>query len=182
MCDEAHCICPFYSHRHYQGCTLRVDNVQSRGEKIIVIMSKRTPRLRNGKSHSGSTPRFNPYISIYVACPLRKQDCTVSIHTHHDCGNVIMGTTSPDQGSQEYEEQHVHNVYEQVASHFSSTRYKVSLWLIHVRRCYRLTELQALANCPAIPPRAFSRIRWPRRWLRKREILECQPERLHCRL
>ncbi|KAI4103235.1 MAG: hypothetical protein LQ339_004338 [Xanthoria mediterranea] len=35
-----------------------------------------------------------------------------------------MGTTSPDQGSQEYEEQHVHNVYEQVASHFSSTRYK----------------------------------------------------------
>lgn len=27
----------------------------------------------------------------------------------------------------EYEEQHVHRVYEQIASHFSSTRYKVGL-------------------------------------------------------
>ena len=36
VCNEAHCKCPFHSHRHYQGCTLRVDNnVQSQGEKII---------------------------------------------------------------------------------------------------------------------------------------------------
>jgi hypothetical protein len=27
---------------------------------------------------------------------------------------------------QDYEEQHVHRVYEQIAGHFSSTRYKVS--------------------------------------------------------
>lgn len=147
------------------------------------MMSKQTPRLRNGKSHSGWTPRFQ-FVYQYL-CSLstaRKQDCTVRIYTHQDCGNVTMGTTSPDRGSQEYEEQHVHNVYEQIASHFSSTRYKVSLWLIHVRWCYRLTELQALANCPAIPSRASSRIRWPGRWLRKREILDCQPQRLHCRL
>lgn len=29
--------------------------------------------------------------------------------------------------SEEYEDQHVHQVYEQIASHFSSTRYKVGL-------------------------------------------------------
>jgi hypothetical protein len=31
---------------------------------------------------------------------------------------------SEQQGA-EYEEEHVHNVYEEIASHFSSTRYKV---------------------------------------------------------
>lgn len=29
--------------------------------------------------------------------------------------------------SEEYEDQHVHQVYEQIASHFSATRYKVGL-------------------------------------------------------
>ncbi|KAL8853370.1 MAG: hypothetical protein Q9221_001846 [Calogaya cf. arnoldii] len=35
-----------------------------------------------------------------------------------------MNTTSPDQSPEKYEEKHVHEVYEQIASHFSSTRYK----------------------------------------------------------
>ncbi|CAI6328296.1 unnamed protein product [Periconia digitata] len=33
-------------------------------------------------------------------------------------------TPDDSQGSQRYEEEHVHSVYEQIASHFSSTRYK----------------------------------------------------------
>jgi hypothetical protein len=33
-------------------------------------------------------------------------------------------------GQEAYEEEHVHSVYEQIASHFSSTRYKVGV--VHV--------------------------------------------------
>jgi hypothetical protein len=33
-------------------------------------------------------------------------------------------------GQEAYEEEHVHSVYEQIASHFSSTRYKVGI--VHV--------------------------------------------------
>ena len=32
----------------------------------------------------------------------------------------------PDKNPQAHEDEHVHAVYEQIASHFSSTRYKVS--------------------------------------------------------
>lgn len=32
----------------------------------------------------------------------------------------------PDDKGPAYEDEHVHQVYEQIASHFSSTRYKVS--------------------------------------------------------
>jgi len=35
-----------------------------------------------------------------------------------------MMDNTADRG-EDYEEQHVHTVYEQIASHFSSTRYKV---------------------------------------------------------
>ncbi|KAL8750964.1 MAG: hypothetical protein Q9199_006738 [Rusavskia elegans] len=35
-----------------------------------------------------------------------------------------MNTISPDQSPEKYEGKHVHEVYEQIASHFSSTRYK----------------------------------------------------------
>lgn len=36
-----------------------------------------------------------------------------------------MGLAS-EQDSRAYEEEHVHSVYQQIATHFSSTRYKVS--------------------------------------------------------
>jgi hypothetical protein len=39
--------------------------------------------------------------------------------------NSISSIMSEDQGGAEYESQHVHQVYEQIASHFSATRYKV---------------------------------------------------------
>jgi len=41
-----------------------------------------------------------------------------------------MSTTNQggDNAAYSYEEEHVHEVYEQIASHFSSTRYKVSTY------------------------------------------------------
>lgn len=45
---------------------------------------------------------------------------------------IKMSTEDPNQAEQHgenYEEEHVHAVYEQIASHFSSTRYKVFLSL-----------------------------------------------------
>jgi hypothetical protein len=38
-----------------------------------------------------------------------------------------MALNNPNDPPTAYEEQHVHAVYEQIASHFSSTRYKVCL-------------------------------------------------------
>jgi hypothetical protein len=40
-----------------------------------------------------------------------------------------------DAKSEQYEETHVHAVYEQIASHFSSTRYKV-WYSVHYPRNY----------------------------------------------
>jgi hypothetical protein len=43
-----------------------------------------------------------------------------------------MGLVS-EQASRAYEEKHVHTVYEQIATHFSSTRYKVSyIGIVHL--------------------------------------------------
>jgi hypothetical protein len=42
--------------------------------------------------------------------------------------NTTAGATAAATPGQEaYEEEHVHSVYEQIASHFSSTRYKVGI-------------------------------------------------------
>lgn len=39
--------------------------------------------------------------------------------------------TESEPHSEEYEAQHVHSVYEEIASHFSSTRYKVCVTIPH---------------------------------------------------
>jgi hypothetical protein len=42
--------------------------------------------------------------------------------------NTAAGSgTATTPGQEAYEEEHVHSVYEQIASHFSSTRYKVGI-------------------------------------------------------
>lgn len=38
--------------------------------------------------------------------------------------------SSQEQNGEEYEQEHVHSVYEQIASHFSSTRYKVGAFRV----------------------------------------------------
>ena len=43
---------------------------------------------------------------------------------HNNLDGVLMTYVGNIQDSTNYEEQHVHHVYEQIASHFSSTRYK----------------------------------------------------------
>jgi hypothetical protein len=44
-----------------------------------------------------------------------------------------MATSKPEARGEEYEAQHVHSVYEEIASHFSSTRYKVCVALRNLR-------------------------------------------------
>lgn len=62
---------------------------------------------------------------------------------------------TPTQGEASYEETHVHKVYEEIASHFSETRYKVcyfSLWFfIRQKDSYIAIEL-AMAGGRDIPP------------------------------
>jgi hypothetical protein len=53
--------------------------------------------------------------------------------------NTAAAATNP--GQEAYEEEHVHSVYEQIASHFSSTRYKVGIVLfvfphLHHQTCF----------------------------------------------
>ena len=43
-----------------------------------------------------------------------------------------------DVGGTAYEEEHVHTVYEQIASHFSSTRYKVGDFHVSLSRATAL--------------------------------------------
>ena len=56
-----------------------------------------------------------------------------------------MSTKEPSQTDhgEGYEEEHVHAVYEQIASHFSSTRYKVLL-----TSCSQGTQLISLSHGP----------------------------------
>jgi len=50
--------------------------------------------------------------------------------------------------SREYEEEHVHDVYQQIASHFSSTRYKVGSPDIIRRRVMTLMKSNQADDCP----------------------------------
>ncbi|KAL8895015.1 MAG: hypothetical protein Q9192_003902 [Flavoplaca navasiana] len=47
---------------------------------------------------------------------------------------MSMTTISADQNPHEYEKEHVHEVYEQIASHFSSTRYKAIAAILETLR------------------------------------------------
>jgi hypothetical protein len=47
-------------------------------------------------------------------------------------------------GQEAYEEEHVHSVYEQIASHFSSTRYKVGIFHIIIFILYQKISLYSL--------------------------------------
>lgn len=52
---------------------------------------------------------------------------------------------SPPLHPNSYEQEHVHAVYDTIASHFSSTRYKVCLHAIHLMPDTKLN--QAMAYC-----------------------------------
>jgi hypothetical protein len=53
-----------------------------------------------------------------------------------------VAVTTPTENEKSYEEEHVHSVYQTIASHFSDTRYKVS----DADHCVRLTTLANTAD------------------------------------
>lgn len=87
-----------------------------------------------------------------------------------------------------YEEEHVHQVYSQIAHHFSSTRYKVctksfssfSLFLAFDQRfllvpvCADCGASPALANSGAVPERTASRGHRAGHWMRQWQVPHCE--------
>lgn len=51
-------------------------------------------------------------------------------HSIHLCAPPYNSAMSKEEIGEAYEEEHVHTVYEQIASHFSSTRYKVCIPIV----------------------------------------------------
>ena len=69
-----------------------------------------------------------------------------------------------------YEEKNVHEVYQQIAQHFSSTRYKVCLtplipFLYFYISLLLLIILIAMANCRTVPPKPHRWGCWGRCWM-----------------
>lgn len=75
------------------------------------------------------------------------------------------------------EEQHVHKVYQEIAEHFSNTRYKVSKRLYLLRSEAPL--IPAMADCRTVPPTSASRSNWARYRLRKRKVPASQQKDMH---
>lgn len=77
-----------------------------------------------------------------------------------------------------YEETHVHQVYQEIADHFSQTRYKVChprlLWYIDLleadRRPSPLSYFLAMANRRTLPQVSITRFNRPRHRLWQREV------------
>ena len=88
--------------------------------------------------------------------------------------------------AEEYEAKHVHRVYEEIASHFSSTRYKVSPWYSVAKGrarasadCKARLMRSAMADRRALPPGSAGRVGRRRRGVRERQVPVGQPEGLH---
>lgn len=67
-----------------------------------------------------------------------------------------LDANEPGLDSKVYESRHVHHVYDQIASHFSSTRYKVcASWNLSIRPLALSSLLPSIRSCcPWIPCRA----------------------------
>jgi len=66
-----------------------------------------------------------------------------------------------DSNPTEYEEQHVHAVYDQIASHFSSTRYKARKSSLEETDSPLLILLLAMAHYRQLSCFAAHRLGWP---------------------
>lgn len=76
------------------------------------------------------------------------------------------------------EEQHVHKVYQEIAEHFSNTRYKVSKKQEAIPRP-KPPLIPAMADCRTVPPTSASRSNWARYRLRKRKVPASQQKDMH---
>jgi hypothetical protein len=92
----------------------------------------------------------------------------------HPCRLPMPKTVTPAQiedDPQAHEDQHVHAVYDKIASHFSSTRYKVSFSISEVSHFKFLSlNCKAMANYCPLPVYAVRWFCWSRRWNRERQI------------
>lgn len=69
-----------------------------------------------------------------------------------------------------YEEHNVHEVYQQIAQHFSSTRYKVGLSLCSVRCASDSTHSSAVACCGTFLAESGTRCCWARCGMRQWQV------------
>jgi hypothetical protein len=87
-------------------------------------------------------------------------------------------TVVNEHDSRAYEEEHVHRVYQQIAPHFSSTRYKVS----HVKRTFLglfCLLVIAVAHSRSFPTSPRTWVGWTRRGVRKWQVSRCESGHLH---
>ena len=100
------------------------------------------------------------------------------------CFPVISAVMSTEATGEAYEEEHVHTVYEQIASHFSSTRYKVRLKYISTamnsNECMPIF-VSAMANHWKISERPRTGLRRSGRGLWQWQISGCKSGYLHRR-
>jgi hypothetical protein len=82
------------------------------------------------------------------------------------------------EGAQAYEEEHVHSVYEEIASHFSSTRYKVPT-LSPTLQAHAHSSMTAMASHRALSQFTFAGLSRRRHWLWKWQISADQQKRVH---
>lgn len=80
---------------------------------------------------------------------------------------VTVTEIPPGADPQAYEDEHVHAVYEQISSHFSSTRYKV---LVPSRMKPANLSNKALARYSEIPEFNTTRAHWLRFWNREWKV------------
>lgn len=85
-------------------------------------------------------------------------------------------TPTDERAPEAYEEQNVHEVYQQIAEHFSSTRYKVCSILssISIYKGTGLTRISAVAHCGTFPPRVIARLHRARCGMRQWQVLDGQ--------
>lgn len=81
-------------------------------------------------------------------------------------------TPTDERASEVYEEQNVHEVYQQIAEHFSSTRYKVCSILssMSIYKRTSLTRISAVAHCGTFPPRIIARFHRARCGMRQWQV------------
>lgn len=98
---------------------------------------------------------------IHYADRHPKRQCSHGKEPHscsyHGAMNECDGRTE----GEAYEDRHVHQVYEQIASHFSSTRYKVIRIYPPPKQATQVADRPALAHHRALPPGSPSRLRRP---------------------
>lgn len=95
---------------------------------------------------------------------------TAIVYVIHPYMPAPVTTVTVSDDPQGYEDEHVHSVYDEIASHFSSTRYKVSSFQVFGDFITRVLFASAMANNRAVHLIFAHRVGWPRLGYWQREI------------